>query len=356
MSDGQQSPPQRGTKRGRPTGGCPEPVSEKQLGFIADAIGKTKSPDLPGVKAQWNGASLGLQTPEGGKVVLTTGVSPPGTVKLFFGGQDSIDLTLSFPCKKPAGDSKIDADWAAVRDWLLTHFGTDGTVVKAAAATNQFFPKGNNPLGKLHKKKPEERLAALQQDCKLTRPECMRLVMKRWEPLDEDGNPKTDEAVYQFTVKVSVVAREGQTGESTAWLTDATRPDGSPNPLAELPLAQYLLSNPDKTLKSVNIFRTPFGEPVSLREFLETASPSLITTKHSCFVPICARFKVALKGLVRSDSYNRLVWSQWVDAVELVAIPKRDAVESVDAEERDQLEAMCAPPPARPPARPLSPL
>lgn len=174
--------------------------------------------------------------------------------------------------------------------------------------------------------------------------------MKLWEPTDDDGNPKADEAVYQFTVKVSVVAREGQTGESTAWLTDATRPDGSANPLAELPLAQYLLANPDKTLKNLYIFRSPFGESVSLREFLETAAPSVITTKYSCFLPICGRFKVALKGLVRSDAYKRLVWSQWVDAIELVAIPKRDAAETVDPEERDQLEAMYAPPrPPRPP-------
>lgn len=31
MDEGTQSP-QRGTKRGRPAGGCPEPVSVKQLG------------------------------------------------------------------------------------------------------------------------------------------------------------------------------------------------------------------------------------------------------------------------------------------------------------------------------------
>lgn len=168
----------------------------------------------------------------------------------------------------------------------------------------------------------------------------MRNNVKLWEPTDEDGNPKPNEAVYQFSVKIMVVAREGQTGESTAWLTDATRPDGSPNPLAELPLAQYLLANPTKTLKSVNVFRNAFGEPIGLREFFETAAPSVITTKNSCFIPICARFQIALKGLVRSDTYNRLVWSQWVDAIELVAIPKRDAVDSVDPEERDQLEAM----------------
>ena len=104
MAEGQQSP-QRGTKRGRPSGGCPDPVSEKQQGrppppppaqlgrppppppppanprsrpgYIADAVGKSKGPDLPGVKPLWNGASLGLQTPEGGKVQMTTGVSPP---------------------------------------------------------------------------------------------------------------------------------------------------------------------------------------------------------------------------------------------------------------------------------------
>lgn len=70
---------------------------------------------------------------------MTTGVSPEGTVKLFLGGQDSIDVTLSFPVN--AGDSKIEADWATVRDWVLTHVGPNGTVVKAAAATNQLFPK-----------------------------------------------------------------------------------------------------------------------------------------------------------------------------------------------------------------------
>lgn len=152
---------QRGTKRERPTGGCPEPVSDKQLGlpppaaaercplpanppaagYIVDAIGKSKGPDLPGVNPGWTGAQLGLQTPEGGKVVLTTGVSPPGAVKLFLGGQDSIDLTLSFRVKTPAGDNKIEADWAKTRDWILTHLGPTGTVVKAAAATNQLFPK-----------------------------------------------------------------------------------------------------------------------------------------------------------------------------------------------------------------------
>lgn len=185
----------------------------------------------------------------------------------------------------------------------------------------------------------------------------MRLVMKLWEPTDDDGNPKPEEAVYQFTVKISVVAREGQTGESTAWLTDATRPDGSANPLAELALAQYLLANPDKTLKNLHIFRSPYGDGVSLRELLETAATSVITTKYSCFLPICARFKVALKGLVRSDAYKRLVWSQWVDAIELVAIPKRDAVEEINPEERDQLEAMYAPPvPSDPPPLTTRPL
>jgi hypothetical protein len=168
----------------------------------------------------------------------------------------------------------------------------------------------------------------------------MRNAVKLYEPTDDEGNPKPDDAVYQFSVKISVVAREGQTGESTEWLTDATRPDGSPNPLADLPIAEYLRANPTKTLKSVNVFRSAFGEPISLREFFETAAPSVIITKNSCFIPICARFKVALKGLVRSDTYNRLVWSQWVDAIELVAIPKRTAVDSVDQEERDQLEAM----------------
>lgn len=161
--------------------------------------------------------------------------------------------------------------------------------------------------------------------------------------------------MYQFTAKISVVARDGQTGESTAWLTDAIRPDASANPLFELPVAQYLLANPTKTLKSVDIFRDPFGGRVSLREFLETVSPAIITTKNSCFIPICARFKLALKGLVRSDAYNRLVWSQWVDNVDLVAIPKRDALEEANPEERDALEAMYAPPPLRrrlPPAPP----
>ena len=269
---------------------------------------------------------------------MTTGVSPEGTVKLFLGGQDSIDVTLSFPVN--AGDTKIEADWATARDWVLTHLGPNGTVVKAAAATNQLFPKGKSALGKLHKQTPEERFKSLQLDSKQSRPDIMRNNVKLWEPTDEEGNPRPNEAVYQFSVKILVVAREGQTGDSTAWLTDATRPDGSPNPLAELPLAQYLLANPTKTLKSANVFRSAFGEPISLREFFETAAPSVITTRNSCFIPICARFKMAIKGLVRSDTYNRLVWSQWVDAIELVAIPKRDAVDSVDPDERDQLEAM----------------
>ena len=195
-------------------------------------------------------------------------------------------------------------------------------IVKAITETKNFFPKKG--FGDMPKLNAQDRFKRIDMDLQSVKPAYM---FKNPKTVTIKSGTEHEKEAVQYSIKLNFVA-DGKPGPTEARICEA---------YPDLMLCKHLETKRINPMLD-RIFCGADGKQIAFEDLL----PHLVALPSCTFLPLEAACEIAVKGVVVSEKYNRIVLSSFLNRCTVSGVPASAVATGPSEDETAAIDAIYA--------------